>query len=242
MSILSFRNELEHLINQYSLENGSNTPDGILADYLVDCLQAFDRAVLSREKWYGRPDGKPIVLSAPATGESDQPQIVVPTSEGVDQAKADDKSASGDQSPVDLSVAPTVENVEQALDTLTSDKQKAAQWARDLLKSEFVIFDTETTGFEADDEIIQIGIVDQTGATVLERLIKPTKPVLNSMYHGITDDMLKDAPGFPEVYEQIKRALEAKQWWPTTSTMTAACCSRTAAAIPSIPWRSRGAA
>ncbi len=91
-----------------------------------------------------------------------------------------------------------------------SDKAKAAQWARELLKSEFVIFDTETTGFEADDEIIQIGIIDQAGATVLERLIKPTKPVLNSMYHGITDDMLKDAPGFPVIYEEIKRALGGK--------------------------------
>lgn len=49
-----FREKLENLINQHSKENGSNTPDFILADYLQDCLTAFDKAVKSREKWYNR--------------------------------------------------------------------------------------------------------------------------------------------------------------------------------------------
>ncbi len=89
-------------------------------------------------------------------------------------------------------------------------QRAVAQWARELLKGEFVIIDTETTGFEADGEIIQIGIIDQAGATVLERLIKPTKSILNANYHGITDDMLANAPGFPEVYGQIKLALQGK--------------------------------
>lgn len=45
----SFRKALEELINEYSKENGSNTPDFILADYLIDCLDAFDNAVNRRE-------------------------------------------------------------------------------------------------------------------------------------------------------------------------------------------------
>lgn len=49
-----FKKELEHLINQYSMENGSNTPDFILAEYLTDCLESYDDAVNAREKWYGR--------------------------------------------------------------------------------------------------------------------------------------------------------------------------------------------
>lgn len=48
---MSFRKDLEHLINCNSLEEGSNTPDFILADYLADCLEAFDRAVQRREEW-----------------------------------------------------------------------------------------------------------------------------------------------------------------------------------------------
>lgn len=41
-------------INERSLENGSNTPEHILASYLVECLEVFDRATRAREKWYGR--------------------------------------------------------------------------------------------------------------------------------------------------------------------------------------------
>jgi hypothetical protein len=48
------RHELERAINRVSAENGSNTPDFILADYLTSCLAAFDRAVQERERWYGR--------------------------------------------------------------------------------------------------------------------------------------------------------------------------------------------
>lgn len=49
-----FRRELSTAINRSSKENGSDTPDFILAEFLGDCLTAFDKAVLAREKWYGR--------------------------------------------------------------------------------------------------------------------------------------------------------------------------------------------
>ena len=52
-----FRASLEHLINSHSRENGSDTPDFILAEYLHDCLDTWDRAVKRREKWYGRSAG-----------------------------------------------------------------------------------------------------------------------------------------------------------------------------------------
>jgi hypothetical protein len=53
-----FRKELERLINGNSMENTSNTPDFILAEYLSACLSAFDTAVQQRETWYGR-DARP---------------------------------------------------------------------------------------------------------------------------------------------------------------------------------------
>ena len=49
-----FKKELESLINKYSIENGSNTPDFILADYLWQCIETFNNAMHSRELWYGR--------------------------------------------------------------------------------------------------------------------------------------------------------------------------------------------
>lgn len=50
------RKEIEQAINKNSLENESDTPDFILAEYLTDCLHAFDKAVNRREKWYGRKE------------------------------------------------------------------------------------------------------------------------------------------------------------------------------------------
>ena len=47
-----FQKELEELINSHSKENESNTPDFILATYLSGCLEAFNNAIKSRDKWY----------------------------------------------------------------------------------------------------------------------------------------------------------------------------------------------
>jgi hypothetical protein len=50
----SFEEELSHLLNRYCKENDSNTPDFILAHYLVKCLDNFNSASREREKWYGK--------------------------------------------------------------------------------------------------------------------------------------------------------------------------------------------
>ena len=49
-----FRKDLENLINKHSMENGSDTPDFILTEYLINCLRILDDSVLMREKWYSR--------------------------------------------------------------------------------------------------------------------------------------------------------------------------------------------
>lgn len=49
-----FGREIERAINLHSRENGSNTPDFILAAFLVRCLSAWDEAIRRREEWYGR--------------------------------------------------------------------------------------------------------------------------------------------------------------------------------------------
>ncbi len=52
--LIGFRRELNDLINRYGMENGSNTPDYILRDYLCSCLVMFDETIQQREAWYGR--------------------------------------------------------------------------------------------------------------------------------------------------------------------------------------------
>lgn len=49
----NFRKELTALINRHSMEKASNTPDLILANYMADCLEAFDKAIQAREEFYG---------------------------------------------------------------------------------------------------------------------------------------------------------------------------------------------
>lgn len=51
-NIDAFKEELTILLNKYSMENGSNTPDYILANYLVDCLKNFNNIVNDRSDWY----------------------------------------------------------------------------------------------------------------------------------------------------------------------------------------------
>lgn len=48
--------EMKNLLNSNSAENGSNTPDFILAEYLLGCLHEFDKAVTARNTWYGGKD------------------------------------------------------------------------------------------------------------------------------------------------------------------------------------------
>jgi hypothetical protein len=50
---MALRDELATLLNQHSAENGSNTPDFVLAEYLSSCLAAFDEAVRLRDDWMG---------------------------------------------------------------------------------------------------------------------------------------------------------------------------------------------
>jgi hypothetical protein len=55
---MKFEEELRKLINQCSVENESDTPDFILAEYIRDCLNCFNTAIEKREKWYGREKQK----------------------------------------------------------------------------------------------------------------------------------------------------------------------------------------
>lgn len=50
--VSGFQAELQILVNKYSLENLSDTPDFILADYLQSCLEAFNDAVQTRTSYY----------------------------------------------------------------------------------------------------------------------------------------------------------------------------------------------
>lgn len=83
---------------------------------------------------------------------------------------------------------------------------------REALKGkEFYVLDTETTGLR-DGEIVQIALVHSNGKPLLDTLIKPVRPIPSeaTAIHGITDEMCKDAPSWPEIAENLRHVLEGK--------------------------------
>lgn len=49
---MTLEQEIRAALNRASAENQSNTPDYILARYLMECLAAYNRAVKSRTAWH----------------------------------------------------------------------------------------------------------------------------------------------------------------------------------------------
>jgi DNA polymerase-3 subunit epsilon len=50
------------------------------------------------------------------------------------------------------------------------------QLAKQILNNDPIILDTETTGLDDDDQIIELGVIDVHGVTILNTLVKSTKP------------------------------------------------------------------
>ena len=50
----TFLQELAELLNRHSMENDSDTPDFILAQFILGCLASFNASVQQREIWYDR--------------------------------------------------------------------------------------------------------------------------------------------------------------------------------------------
>ncbi len=78
-------------------------------------------------------------------------------------------------------------------------------------KERFVILDTETTGIGRNDEIIQIGIIDLDGNTLLNQNIRPQKrkaiPKDATNVHGLTMDELINCPVFSELKDILKQTI-----------------------------------
>ena len=91
------------------------------------------------------------------------------------------------------------------------DRDAAILEARRLCAAEVVVFDTETNGLY-DAEAVEIGIVQADGAVVLDTLVRPIGHIEESAWevHGISEDILKDAPTMTEVLPMLHEAFRGK--------------------------------
>ncbi len=86
-------------------------------------------------------------------------------------------------------------------------------WADDLLSLSHplvLVLDTETTGFGADAEVIDIALVDKYGEVYLDTLIQcqaETIPQEAMAIHRIHKSTLHDAPTFSQVWQQLEQLL-----------------------------------
>jgi len=78
---------------------------------------------------------------------------------------------------------------------------------------EYVAFDVETTGFNKNDRIVEIGLVTFKNGQLLEEwstLLNPQRDVGKSNIHGITASMVSTAPLFEEVVNDIFRIINGR--------------------------------
>ena len=64
--------DIRNCINRHSRESDSDTPDAILAHFLISCLEAFEVASNRREAFYGRPHDRPE--ETPMSAEQELPR------------------------------------------------------------------------------------------------------------------------------------------------------------------------
>lgn len=74
------------------------------------------------------------------------------------------------------------------------DRNEAVIRAQELLDSDLVVFDTETTGLDDNAQIVEISAVDKDGKILMNTLIRPTVPIEQEAIdtHGITEDLVAE--------------------------------------------------
>jgi DNA polymerase III subunit epsilon len=81
--------------------------------------------------------------------------------------------------------------------------------AREVLTRNPIFLDTETTGLNRSDEIVEISIVDDEGKLVYESLVRPSQPISPDAMavHGISNEAVKTAPAWPVIWPTLRTFL-----------------------------------
>lgn len=95
------------------------------------------------------------------------------------------------------------------LNTASSARKSAIETAQKIISTKPVYLDTETTGLERSDEIVEISIIDDDEQVLLDTLVKPLKPIPEAVtrIHGLSNADVQTARAWPLVWPQVRSAL-----------------------------------
>jgi hypothetical protein len=89
------------------------------------------------------------------------------------------------------------------------------RWARKrrAQPESYCVLDVESTGLEYDDETCSIAVLGGDSSRLLDTLVKPNKPIPEEVVaiHGITDEKVRNAPRFVEVYDRLLEVIGNKR-------------------------------
>jgi DNA polymerase-3 subunit epsilon len=85
---------------------------------------------------------------------------------------------------------------------MSASRAAAIRKAQQELALQPVYLDTETTGLQANDQIVELCILDAQGEALVDSLVRPTAPIpfVVTRIHGITNAMVRDAPTWAELW------------------------------------------
>lgn len=89
-------------------------------------------------------------------------------------------------------------------------RQQVVEYAKKKIKSDPVYLDTETTGLESTDEIIEIAIVNSEGKVIFESFVRPQKsiPAPATAINNITNAMVANSPSWADIWPTIRNLLQ----------------------------------
>lgn len=94
----------------------------------------------------------------------------------------------------------------------TRTRSAAIERAKQLLARRPLYLDTETTGIHHWAEIVEISIADHDGRILFDSLVRPRRPIPAEaiQIHGISNEMVSDAPTWMEIWPQVQGVLAGR--------------------------------